>query len=83
MLSIGIDPNPRINRRLSAKTHLFRLTSDEFFSQYDHPTLVDAQHFSLSFVDGLHLFERTNESKIPVASHPQLSIPLVTAQPLR
>lgn len=56
--SIGIDPNPRIMRPLSAKTHLFRLTSNEFFSQYDLPILIGATQFSLAFVDGLHLFEQ-------------------------
>jgi Methyltransferase domain len=57
-LSIGIDPNPRIIRRLSAKTRLFRLTSNEFFSRYDLPSLIGTAHFSLAFVDGLHLFEQ-------------------------
>lgn len=57
-LSIGIDPNPQIIGGLPAKTRLFRLTSNEFFSQYDLPILIDAPHFSLAFVDGLHLFEQ-------------------------
>jgi methyltransferase family protein len=56
--SIGIDPNPQINRRLSPKTHLFRLTSNEFFAQCDLRTLVVGSHFSLAFIDGLHLFEQ-------------------------
>jgi Methyltransferase domain len=56
--SIGIDPNPQINRRLSPKTHLFRLTSNEFFSRCDLRTLVKGSHFSLAFIDGLHLFEQ-------------------------
>jgi len=56
--SIGIDPNPQINRRLSSKTRLFRLTSNEFFSQCDLRTLVGGSYFSLAFIDGLHLFEQ-------------------------
>ena len=56
--SIGIDPNPQISRRLSSKTRLFRLISNEFFSQCDLGTLVGSSHFSLAFIDGLHLFEQ-------------------------
>lgn len=55
-ISIGIDPVPCNNMNLKENTHLFCLTSDEFFEQHsikkEFGMAVD-----FAFIDGMHLFE--------------------------
>lgn len=57
-LCLGIDPDPTPNKPLSAKTHLFRMTSDEFFASHHLPDVLGRDHLSLAFIDGSHLFEQ-------------------------
>jgi predicted O-methyltransferase YrrM len=55
---IGIDPNPALRRRPAPNTRIFEMTSDAFFEQNDLADLLGAPHFSLAFIDGLHLFDQ-------------------------
>jgi hypothetical protein len=55
--SIGIDPAFAIDRELHAEVHLFRTTSDEYFSRPDPLAPTGGEPFDLAFIDGLHLFE--------------------------
>ena len=54
--SIGIDPEFNIKYELKAPTRLFRLTSDEFFSQYSITDFFK-NGIELAFIDGMHLVE--------------------------
>lgn len=61
-LIIGVDPKPdilpAIEKQLpSAATHMYELTSDEFFDRYDLSELLE-RPVALAFIDGLHLFEQ-------------------------
>jgi len=55
--TIAIDPAFNINQELNAEVHLFRTTSDEYFSRPDPLGPVGGHPFDLSFIAGLHLFE--------------------------
>jgi hypothetical protein len=55
--SVGIDPAFTIDCELNAEVHLFRTTSDEYFSRPDPLAPVGGQPFDLAFIDGMHLFE--------------------------
>jgi hypothetical protein len=57
--AIGVDPNFLFDRNPVGKKrvlHLFQMTSDEFFEQYD-PTAIFGAPVSVAFLDGLHQFE--------------------------
>jgi hypothetical protein len=56
--AIGIDPAPAISAPLPATTRLFDVTSDDFFASHDLARVLGDDHFSLAFIDGLHLFEQ-------------------------
>ena len=55
--AIGIDPYYAITAELHGPVHLFRTTSDEYFSRADPLAPTDGKSFDLAFIDGLHLFE--------------------------
>jgi hypothetical protein len=57
-ISIGIDPEPSIQYEFSAQTAVYKMTSNEFFVTCNLPEIIRAEHFSLAFIDGLHLFEQ-------------------------
>src|SRR4051794_9957173 len=54
---LGIDPYYAITAELHNAVHLFRTTSDEYFSRPDPLAPTGGERFDLSFIDGLHLFE--------------------------
>ena len=56
--SIGIDPAPMVTERLSDNARIFTMTSDDFFRQHDLRDVLQSDHFSLAFIDGLHLFDQ-------------------------
>jgi predicted O-methyltransferase YrrM len=56
--AIGIDPDPDVAPPLPANARIFPVTSDEFFASHDLPEILESDHFSLAFIDGLHLFEQ-------------------------
>src|SRR5215831_15245959 len=55
---IGIDPHPRLIRRPRPNIRIFPMTSDAFFESYNLAEVLEEPHFSLAFIDGLHLFEQ-------------------------
>jgi len=55
---IGIDPEPTLEGNLPPDTHVFAMTSDDFFKSYNLALVLGAPSFSLAFIDGLHLFEQ-------------------------
>jgi len=57
-VAIGIDPAPVVQEKLTAKTRVFELTSDDFFAQQDLAKEIGAPSFDLAFIDGLHLWEQ-------------------------
>jgi len=55
--AVGIDPAYAITAELHNQVHLFRTTSDEYFSRPDPLASTGGEPFDLAFIDGLHLFE--------------------------
>lgn len=55
--SVGIDPAFSIQSELHTDVHLFRTTSDEYFTRPDPLEPVGGEPFDLAFIDGMHLFE--------------------------
>jgi hypothetical protein len=55
--SVGVDPAFNINQELHTEVHLFRTTSDEYFSRPDPLAPVGGEPFDLTFIDGMHLLE--------------------------
>jgi hypothetical protein len=58
VISVGIDPYPKIEFNLNSNTRIFEITSDEFFSTMDVQAILGGP-VDLALVDGLHLFEQT------------------------
>lgn len=57
-VAIGVDPAPTIIHPLKTETHIFSETSDEFFAKRRLEPLLAGRPLSISFIDGLHLFEQ-------------------------
>lgn len=62
-VAIGIDPLTAefdhlvfVSPENSPK--LFKMTSDDFFSSVDIPTVMEHRFFEMAFIDGLHVFEQ-------------------------
>jgi predicted O-methyltransferase YrrM len=55
---IGIDPQPRLKRRIRPNTRIFPMTSDAFFESHNLAEVLETAQFSLAFIDGLHLFDQ-------------------------
>ena len=55
--AVGIDPTYNITAELHNQVHLFRTTSDEYFTRPDPLAPTGGEPFDLAFIDGLHLFE--------------------------
>ncbi len=56
-LALGIDPAPKIERPLTARTRIFAETSDDFFARHDLGMELGGLPVELAFIDGLHRFE--------------------------
>lgn len=55
---IGVDPAPQIEgTSLAENTQLYKLTSDDFFAQYDVRAEFHGKPIELAFIDGMHLFD--------------------------
>lgn len=57
--AVGIDPSLQISKKISSRTKLFPLLSDDFFKQFNLLEELSAETFELGFIDGSHLFEDT------------------------
>lgn len=56
-LSIGLDPNPRVESSLGPNTRVFAETSDAFFANRDPVSELGGRRIDLAFIDGMHHFE--------------------------
>ncbi len=52
----GVDPEPIIEVNLNKNTHIFSLTSDNFFKDYEKYN-INNDKVDLAFIDGMHLFD--------------------------
>jgi tetratricopeptide (TPR) repeat protein len=57
-IAIGIDPNPRLEHRGTAETHIFQETSDAFFARGGPEAVLKGRPLGIGFIDGLHLYEQ-------------------------
>lgn len=55
---VGIDPFPRISKKITARAKIYPITSDEFFADYDLLSELGTATVRMAFIDGLHLFEQ-------------------------
>ncbi len=55
--AVGIDPAYSVTAELAGGVHLFRTTSDEYFTRESPLAPTGGRPFDLAFIDGLHLFE--------------------------
>jgi hypothetical protein len=56
-VSVGIDPEPKVQYHLERTTQVFAQTSDDFFAQHDLGQLLGGRPLDLAFIDGMHHFE--------------------------
>lgn len=55
--AIGIDPEPKITKRLAPATSIHATTSDEYFAAHDVRADFGGLPIDLAFIDGMHQFE--------------------------
>ena len=55
---VGIDPWPRINKKIKSRAKIYPIGSDEFFASYDLFSELGTATVPMAFIDGLHLFEQ-------------------------
>jgi hypothetical protein len=82
--AIGIDPEPRIARPLTARTRVFAETSDEFFARRNLSAEFGGRALELAFIDGMHRFEFVLRDFINIEKHcsPSASVLLHDCYPL-
>lgn len=56
--AVGVDPNPRVKRRLTSNIAVFPETSDAFFAAYETRRQFVGRPIDFAFIDGLHQFEQ-------------------------
>jgi hypothetical protein len=57
-LAIGVDPQPKLLFSLTAESHIFPETSDEFFALRHADSLLAGRSLDIGFIDGSHLYEQ-------------------------
>lgn len=67
--AVGIDPDFAITAELHNWVHLFRTTSDEYFTRPNPLAPTDGHPFDLAFIDGMHLFEFAFRDFVNVERH--------------
>lgn len=70
-IAVGVDPNPkpRADEGWRAPTQLLRIPSDEFFATRTLTEFFETDHFSMAFVDGLHLYEQALRDILNLEPH--------------
>jgi len=58
-VTIGIDPEPRVQGRLPNPARIYRMRSDDFFREFDLTRELGGTAFHVAFIDGLHTFAQT------------------------
>jgi hypothetical protein len=56
--AVGVDPNPRIARKIGRNITVFPETSDAFFAAYERRPQFAGRKINFAFIDGLHHFEQ-------------------------
>ena len=56
-LTLGIDPNPRLQKPPGLRQRVFAQTSDDFFAKTDVKAELGDRRVDLAFIDGMHQFE--------------------------
>jgi len=57
-VSIGIDPEPKVvDTAVEEAARIFKVTSDDFFRDYDLRSELGGMPVDFAFIDGMHLFE--------------------------
>ena len=54
---IGVDPAPQLDGAADSNTRVYKLTSDDFFSQHDVHAEFGGRPVELAFIDGMHSFD--------------------------
>ncbi len=67
--AIGVDPRPMINAPLTAETHIFCETSDDFFARGGLAPLLKGKLLRLAFLDGAHFFSQTLKDFVNVEAY--------------
>jgi hypothetical protein len=67
--AIGIDPSPSAVATLRTETHIFPETSDDFFANHRLGDLLGDRPVTLSFIDGLHVFQQALRDFINLEAH--------------
>jgi len=57
-VSIGIDPFPRIEKKIRSFAKIYPMPSDKFFENYNLFNELQIDNLSLAFIDGLHHSEQ-------------------------
>jgi len=56
--AVAVDPSPRIENPIKARTKIFPTTSDDFFASYNLHKELGTKSIDLVFIDGLHTYEQ-------------------------
>jgi hypothetical protein len=67
--AIGIDPEPKITKRLAPATSIRATTSDEYFAAHDVRGDFGGLPIDLAFIDGMHQFEFALRDFINIEKH--------------
>ena len=67
--AVGIDPAPQLSQPLPPNAEVYRMTSDDYFTQRDVRADLGGLPIDLAFIDGLHRFEYALRDFINVELH--------------
>ena len=56
-VAVGVDPAPRLRRKLHPNTRVFAETSDDFFANHTLDEIFGGKPVEFAFIDGMHRFE--------------------------
>ncbi|MEG5067188.1 tetratricopeptide repeat protein [Microcoleus sp. B3-A4] len=68
-VSIGIDPQPKLQCKIAPSAKIFQMTSDDFFQNHNLLKELQGQRVDFAFIDGLHLFEQTLKDFINIEKY--------------
>ncbi|MCC5898754.1 MAG: tetratricopeptide repeat protein [Phormidium sp. BM_Day4_Bin.17] len=57
-VSIGIDPQPKLQCKIAPSAKIFQMTSNAFFQNHNLLKELHGHKVDFAFIDGLHLFEQ-------------------------
>lgn len=87
--AVAIDPSPKIETPIKARSKIFPTTSDDFFNSYNLHDELGSKSIDLAFIDGLHTYgqalrdfiniERYSSRKTIVLIHDCLPVTRIVA----